>query len=105
MLQFLVQVPPAPVSTLPSAYAPPPDAPPALLTPQNAAPDGPSAYAIADVIDRTLRWSENATVLRRWVMVMGVVWPMLLPPLLLPACFGGRVVVRTGMRPCAQGSM
>ena len=31
---------------------------------QNTAPNGPSAYAIADVIDRSLRWTENFTVLQ-----------------------------------------
>ena len=32
--------------------------PPAL---QNAAPDGPSAYIIGDVMDRSLRWTEGGS--------------------------------------------
>ena len=28
---------------------------------QNAAPDGPSAYIIGDVMDRSLRWTEGGS--------------------------------------------
>jgi hypothetical protein len=31
---------------------------------QNARPDGPSAYMLNEIIDRTLRWAEDNSGLR-----------------------------------------
>ena len=38
---------------------------------QGAAPDGPSAYVVADVVDRTLRWLESQQFLAKCVLSVG----------------------------------